>query len=35
MREGGYIPATDHNVIPGTSLEDYRYYLESIRALTF
>ena len=35
MREGGYIPALDHNVVPGTSLENYRYYLESIRALRF
>lgn len=35
MREGGYIPALDHEVLPGTSLENYRYYLESIRALRF
>ncbi|MCL4488846.1 MAG: hypothetical protein M1570_12045 [Chloroflexi bacterium] len=35
IREGGYIPATDHEVIPGTPLDDYRYYLEKIRALRF
>jgi uroporphyrinogen-III decarboxylase len=35
MREGGYIPAPDHEIIPGTSLQDYQYYVESIRALRF
>jgi uroporphyrinogen decarboxylase len=35
MRAGGYIPALDHEVLPGTSLENYCYYLESIRALRF
>ena len=35
MREGGYVPAPDHDIIPGTSLHDYQYYLESIRALRF
>jgi uroporphyrinogen decarboxylase len=33
MRDGGYIPTPDHAVLPGTPLENYRYYLESIRAL--
>jgi len=35
MREGGYIPTTDHEVPPGTPLQNYRYYLERIRALRF
>ncbi len=33
MKEGGYIIATDHHVTPGVSLEDYRWYLERVRAL--
>ena len=35
MRQGGYVPLPDHLVIPGTSLEDYKYYLERIRRLRF
>jgi len=35
MREGGYIPLPDHLIIPSTPLENYRYYLECIRALRF
>jgi uroporphyrinogen decarboxylase len=35
MHAGGYIPAPDHEIIPGTSLQDYQYYVESIRALRF
>lgn len=35
MREGGFIPLPDHLIIPSTPLENYRYYLECIRALRF
>jgi uroporphyrinogen decarboxylase len=35
MREGGYVPLPDHVIVPGTSLDDYRYYLDRIRALRF
>jgi uroporphyrinogen-III decarboxylase len=35
MRQGGFIIATDHHITPGTSLEDYRWYVERIRALRF
>jgi uroporphyrinogen decarboxylase len=35
MREGGYIPLPDHIIIPGTPLDDYRYYLDRIRKLRF
>jgi len=35
MREGGYIPLPDHLIIPGTPLEDYRYYLDRLRELRF
>lgn len=27
MREGGFAPLPDHIITPGTSLDDYRYYL--------
>lgn len=35
MEEGGYVPMLDHLVIPGTPMENYKYYLESLRALRF
>ncbi len=35
MRAGGYVPLPDHLVVPGTALDDYRYYLDRIRALRF
>jgi uroporphyrinogen decarboxylase len=35
MRAGGCVPLPDHLVIPETSLDDYRYYLDRIRALRF
>ena len=35
MKLGGYIPIPDHLIVPGTPLEDYRYYLERIRTLRF
>ena len=27
VRGGGYIPGSDHQVAPSTSLENYRYYI--------
>lgn len=33
MREGGYIPLPDHLIVPDTSLADYTYYLERMKAL--
>ena len=35
MQDGGYIPSTDHEVLPGTPLANYQYYLDRIRALRF
>ena len=35
MAEGGFIPLPDHIITPGVSLDDYRYYLDQIRALRF
>ncbi|MBN1916803.1 MAG: hypothetical protein JW889_02750 [Verrucomicrobia bacterium] len=35
MRDGGYIPLPDHLIVPGTSLDNYRYYLDRIRAMRF
>jgi uroporphyrinogen decarboxylase len=35
MKEGGFIPLPDHLITPGTSLENYKYYLEQIRKLRF
>jgi hypothetical protein len=32
VQEGGYVPTPDHEIVPGTKLEDYKYYLERIRA---
>ena len=31
IRQGGYIPATDHQVAPSTSLENYLYYVEKLK----
>ena len=33
MKEGGYVVMPDHLITPGTSLENYKYYLEKIRSL--
>lgn len=33
MKDGGYIVMPDHAITPGTSLENYKYYLEKIRSL--
>jgi len=35
MKDGGYIVMPDHLITPGTSLEDYKYYLQKIRELRF
>ena len=35
MAEGGFIPLPDHIITPGVPLDDYRYYLDRIRALRF
>jgi len=35
MQEGGFIVMPDHLITPGTSLENYQYYLERIRTLRF
>ena len=33
MKDGGYIPLPDHLIIPGTSLENYKYYLRRLGEL--
>lgn len=33
MKEGGFVPLPDHFIVPGTSLENYKYYLERIREI--
>lgn len=35
MKEGGFVPLPDHIIVPETSLEDYKYYLEKLRELRF
>jgi len=30
IKGGGYIPGSDHQVAPSTSLEDYRYYIQKL-----
>ena len=35
MRDGGYVPVTDHHVPPDVSLDNYRYYLDRLRAVRF
>lgn len=30
IRQGGYIPGSDHQVAPSTSLEDYKYYISRL-----
>jgi uroporphyrinogen decarboxylase len=30
MKEGGFVPLPDHMIVPGTPLEDYRYYLKKL-----
>ncbi|HIQ97973.1 MAG TPA: hypothetical protein IAB26_15595 [Candidatus Limivivens merdigallinarum] len=31
IRQGGYLPGTDHQVAPSTSLEHYRYYIRRLQ----
>jgi len=33
MKDGGFIPVPDHYITPGTSLGNYKYYLDKIRKL--
>lgn len=33
MKEGGFVPLPDHLIQPGTSLKNYKYYLERIREI--
>ncbi len=33
MREGGFLLLPDHLITPGVALDDYRWYLERVRAL--
>ena len=35
MQAGGYVPLPDHLITPGTPLDDYKYYLDRMRALRF
>jgi len=35
MKEGGFVLMPDHLITPGTSLANYKYYLERIRTLRF
>lgn len=35
MADGGFVPLPDHVITPGTSLDNYKYYLEAIRELRF
>jgi len=35
MKEGGFILMPDHLITPGTSLENYRYYLDRVRTFHF
>jgi uroporphyrinogen-III decarboxylase len=35
MRDGGFILMPDHTITPGTSLQDYKYYLGRVRSLRF
>jgi len=35
MKDGGFVLLPDHLITPGTSLENYKYYLEKIRVLRF
>lgn len=32
IRQGGFIPGSDHQVAPSTSLENYKYYIEKLKA---
>jgi hypothetical protein len=31
IRQGGYVPGTDHQVAPSTSFADYKYYIQKLK----
>ena len=33
IRGGGYIPGSDHQVAPSTSLENYQYYIKKLKKI--
>jgi hypothetical protein len=33
MRAGGFVPLPDHVIVPETSLADYKYYIDAMKAL--
>jgi len=35
MREGGFVMMPDHLITPGVPLDDYKYYLDRVRAIRF
>lgn len=35
MKEGGFVLMPDHLITPGTPLDDYKYFIERMRALRF
>jgi len=35
MKEGGFVMMPDHLITPGVPLDDYKYYLDRVRALRF
>ncbi|HPP12983.1 MAG TPA: uroporphyrinogen decarboxylase family protein, partial [bacterium] len=35
MKEGGFVLMPDHLITPGTSLDNYRYFLNRVRSLRF
>jgi uroporphyrinogen decarboxylase len=35
MKEGGFVLMPDHLITPGTSLENYKYFLDRVRKLRF
>ena len=35
MKDGGFVPLPDHLIVPETSLDDYRYYIDRLRELRF
>ena len=35
MRDGGFIPLSDHGIVPGTPLDNVQYYVDRIRGLRF
>lgn len=33
IKQGGYIPGSDHQVAPSTSLDNYKYYIEKLKEI--